>query len=110
MKRIFYGELGYLVGDRIAELLLEYGALLGEVDHTDIVSFRAYDAAGDLITASLSLGPATMISTESVELAQEDPPNGDTVQELQDRIDRIRGRHVGLPSDQLEGRSYIDDL
>lgn len=79
---------------RIAKLLLEFAAQLGKVDTTDTVTIPVA-RHGRVQEADLLLGPASQITlteNDDDELEGIEIPNvADVLQDLQQRLDRLRG-------------------
>jgi hypothetical protein len=93
MKRIAYAGGSFLTGDRIADAILDYAAVLarsGQSDHVRVPGFGNGDA---LLTFDLVLGPASQILAE---------PVGDPRAELED--DAVIGHLATLGRRARAGR------
>jgi hypothetical protein len=88
--------------DRIADLLMEYAAVLGRENTTDTVELPVA-RGGHVEQASILLGPASQITiTELHDEAEEQvrlPGVVEVVADLRRRIDRYSGEHTVVPED-----------
>jgi hypothetical protein len=91
--------------DRIAELLMEYAAVLGRAGTTDTVELPVA-RGGQSEKASILLGPASQITlTELHDEADEQlqlPGVDDVITDLQNRIDRYSGDRNVVAEDAPE--------
>jgi len=88
--------------DRIADLLMEYAAVLGRENTTDTIELPVA-RGGEVEQASILLGPASQITlTELHDEANEQtelPGVQEVVEDLKRRIDRYSGQHTVVPED-----------
>ncbi|POH67802.1 MULTISPECIES: hypothetical protein [Cryobacterium] len=75
MQEITFGGKSLLVGDAIAEALLEYAAFLASESRADTVQITAIDADGDEVTATFVLGPGTTMMAETTRTELPEPDN-----------------------------------
>jgi hypothetical protein len=91
--------------DRIAELLMEYAAVLGREGTTDTVDLPVARGGG-VEHASILLGPASQITLtelhDEAEAQVELPGVEDVVVDLQKRIDRYKGDHPVIAEEPPE--------
>jgi hypothetical protein len=77
MKQLRYGERSWLVGDTIADALLDHAAALARVEQAEHVVLNVLDINGTPERIEFLLGPATMMTAEPVPEEFEDPDNDD---------------------------------
>jgi len=75
MQHITFGGKSLLVGDAIAEALLEYAASLTSESRADTVRVAAIDEGGDEVTATFLLGPGTTMMAETASTKLPEPDN-----------------------------------
>jgi hypothetical protein len=85
MKQLRYGERTWLVGDAIADALLDHAAALARADLAEHVAIDVLDVNGMPERVEFLLGPATMMIAEPVPEEFEDPDNADV-----ERLMRVR--------------------
>jgi hypothetical protein len=61
MKHIMYAEKTLLIGDEVADLAVEYAAMLANHGKADTVTLHAFDADGDAIDATMLLNSGSNI-------------------------------------------------
>jgi len=66
VKQVNYDGDRYLVGDDLADALLQYTVLMARRDTADTVTIQALEPDGREGQVSLVLGPATMITASQV--------------------------------------------
>jgi hypothetical protein len=89
MKHVTVEEKTLLMGDDVADCLLEYSRLLGQDSQVDAVTVCAIGPDGNTVDVSILLNSATSLVIESTNSTIEAPPNDEAVRYLQGRIDRI---------------------
>jgi hypothetical protein len=89
MKHVMFAEKSLLMGDEVADCLLEYARLLAENSRADSVTIRAISPDGNTIDAAFLLNAATVMMIESTNSTVEPPGNEEAVKYMQDRIDQI---------------------
>jgi hypothetical protein len=90
VKHVTYSDKSLLVGDEVADLLIEYAAQLGRMNQTDTVTIRAIGADGNEVSASFLLNPSSILMVESASTTATEPENGLAEEYLQSRIDGLR--------------------
>jgi hypothetical protein len=93
MKQLRYGERTWLVGDTIADALLDHAAALARADLAEHVALNVLDINGMPERIEFLLGPATMMTAEPVPEEFEDPDNDDVELAM-----RARTVELGAPS------------
>jgi hypothetical protein len=89
MKHVMFAEKSLLMGDEVADCLLEYARLLAENSAADNVTIRAISPDGNTIDAALLLNASSVMMAESTNSTVEPPSNDEAVKYMQDRIDRL---------------------
>jgi hypothetical protein len=89
MKHVTLAEKSLLMGDDIADCLLEYSRLLGQDSQVDAVTVRAIGPDGNTVDVSILLNSGTTLVIESTNSTVEAPENHEAVRYVQSRIDRI---------------------
>lgn len=108
MKRIGYDGMGWMVGDTIGDLLMDYAVVLAKATRADSVHVVALDEQGDEHIVSLLLGPATMMTSEDHASATPAPENAEAEKHLRSLI-------AGSPiepsaREKYPSASYMDDF
>jgi len=88
MKNIVYGESTWLIGDAAADALLDYAVLMAQTGSADNVEAVVLGPDGNRETASLVLGPATMITAQTTRSELDEPDNSALMEYLRVRLER----------------------
>ena len=107
MKRIGYAERDFGTDDHLADLVLEYAALLARSNSADTVTIPGRFGTGEVEEISLLIGPASQITAWPVA----DEFGGDVRAATADLEGRIRrmSSSIGSSTDGL-GPARIDDF
>ncbi|MCP2635453.1 hypothetical protein K0817_002600 [Microbacterium sp. HD4P20] len=89
MKHVMYAEKSLLMGDDVADALLEYARLLAEGFHADTVTVRAIGADGNTVDAALLLTATSAMTVESTNSTVIPPDNAEAVRYLHGCIERL---------------------
>jgi hypothetical protein len=89
MKHLTMGEKGLLAGDEVADLLIEYAALLATHSRGDAVQVRALGEDGDEVVATFLLNQGTALMAETTRSSLSEPDNSEAVAYLRERIQRL---------------------
>jgi hypothetical protein len=89
MKHVTFGTKSLLMGDRAAETLLEYAALIAELGGGDTVDLRAVNADGNSVTASFLLDSGTPLMAETTVGDLPEPDNDEAVAYMTHEIAEI---------------------
>jgi len=90
MMHIRYAEQSLLLGDEVVDLMMEYAVLLAQHGSADRVQVAAIGTDGEPVTATLLLGPATIMVAETARAAFDEPDNGTAVESLTGKIDNLK--------------------
>lgn len=108
MKHVTFAEKS-LVGDDVADLLLEYAALMAANGHADTVNVRAFGADGQEVVATLLLNNGAPIMAETSHTSMVEPDNAEALEYMRERITLMTSpRLVGTLDDPLPPQA--DDL
>jgi hypothetical protein len=94
MKHITFGDKSLLVGDAVADALLEYAAALTNESHGDTVEVAAIGSDGDEVTATFLLGPGVTMMAETAHSNLPEPDNTAAIEYME----RARMRPLASPS------------
>ena len=89
MKQLRYGERTWLVGDAIADALLDHAAALARADLAEHVALDVLDINGMPDRVEFLLGPATMMTAEPVPEEFEDPDNAEVERSMRERTSKL---------------------
>jgi hypothetical protein len=111
VKHVTFADKSLLVGDEIADLLLEYAALLASNRIADTVEVHAFGADGDEVVAKLLLGESAPLMSETTHTSLPDPDNLESEVYVREQIERLTSTPRPVPVDQSElERDSSDDL
>jgi hypothetical protein len=102
MQHLTFADKSLLIGDDLAELILEYSALLGRIGSADSVRIHAIGADGDDVVAGLLLNEGTSLISETSRSSLPEPANDDAEAYLRERISRFdipSSTPFGLPDE-----------
>ncbi|WP_108251075.1 hypothetical protein [Planctomonas deserti] len=89
MKHLTYADKNLLVGDEVADLLLQYAARLASSGVADTVDVHAISSDGDEVTATFLLGEGAPLMTETTHSTVPEPDNTGAVQQITERMGRL---------------------
>jgi hypothetical protein len=110
MKHITYAEKSLLVGDRAADLALEYGAALATNGKADTINLHAFGADGDEVVATLLLDAGSNLMAETTHTSMEEPDNSEAEAYMQEHIALLSSPRTALPVDHAAMSQYDDQL
>jgi hypothetical protein len=110
MMRLTFVGKSLLVGDEVAELVLEYAAALIRSGGVDTVRLMAYGAGGDEVQAVLLLSQGACVMAETSNIDKPEPDNRDIVSYMRERLARCRAASFAFPLDhQPDSMSEFED-
>jgi hypothetical protein len=89
MKHITFADKSLLIGDEVADTLLEYAALLTREASGDTVQVAAISSDGDEVTASFLLGPGVSMMAETTHNSLPEPDNTAAVEYMKEAMMRV---------------------
>lgn len=106
MRHISYAETLFSTDDRVAELLLEYAALLARAGSADTVTVPGRVSTGNVEPVSVLIGPASQITAWG-----DDEPFGEEVSGvIADLEQRIRAATASIASSDEPDGPGLDDF
>jgi hypothetical protein len=99
MMHLTYAEKSLLVGDEVAELVIEYAAALARNGGADTVHIVAYGADSDKVVAVLLLGSGTPLMGESTHTDMPEPDNAEAIAYVRERLANITSPPAAQPVD-----------
>jgi hypothetical protein len=105
MKHLTMGEKSLLVGDEVADLLIEYAAVLATNSRGDSVKLHAVDGDGDEVIATFLLNQGITLMAETTNSSLPEPDNSETVAYLRERIERLTSppaAPMDAPADRID--------
>lgn len=97
MKHITYAEKSLLVGDAVADLLIEYAAALGTAQQADTVSLHAISSDGDEVDAMFLLGEGAPLMNETTTSTLPEPDNQTAETYIRERLQTLQSPNQGGP-------------
>ena len=110
MKHILIADKSMLVGDDLADVLIDYAAILGDTGHADSVTFTAYSPDGNEVEATFLLNSGSNIVIETTNSRLPEPDNESIVSYMQTRIDGFRYPQPVQPQETQAAESHDFDL
>ena len=89
MKHVTYAQKSLLVGDDVADLLLEYAALLANEGSADTVQVQAFGTDGGEVTATFMLSDGIDIMAETTTSPLPEPDNSEVLAYLRERVGHV---------------------
>jgi hypothetical protein len=86
MKHVTFAEKSLLVGDEVADLLMEYAALVSSSGNADTLDVRAFGADGQEVVATLLLDQGVPIIAETSHTSMIEPDNAEALEYMRERI------------------------
>lgn len=108
MKHITYSDKSVLIGDEIADLLIEYAAELTTKGEADTVFVHAVSSDGDEVEANFLIGPGAPLMSETTTSTLPEPDNGKTIEYIRERLQRLTSANQAGPLDAGGGDSAGD--
>ena len=99
MNLTFVGKT-LLVGDEVAELVVEYAATLARSGGADTVRLMAYGDSGDEVQALLLLSQGASVMAETSNTDKSEPDNGGIASYMRQRLARTGAASFALPLEQ----------
>ena len=109
MMHLTFADKSLLVGNEVADLLVEYSAVLAEAGQADSIAVNAYSSDGQKVTAKFALSEGAAILAETTQTDLPDPDNEEAESYLREQILSRRPRRPVSPSAEPSSTAY-DDL
>lgn len=108
MMHLTFADKSLLVGDEVADLILEYAALLARKGDADTVTVAAYGSDGDAVRAKFLLDEGAPVMVETTHSDLPEPDNGDTAMYIREQMMRRSSPPPVQPTDRTMPASYED--
>ncbi len=102
MRRIHYAGDTLLLGDDVADALMDYAARLARQDSAVTITIRALDDGGTEHAVDILVGPATMMTATHVDSDLPEPDNAAVVADLARRVSLLESPPAGQGVEQPE--------
>jgi hypothetical protein len=86
MKHVRFADKDFLVGNDIADAILEYAAVLGEMRSADSIDIVAVGPDGDEVEATLFLSTGVPLVAETTTSRLPEPDNAETLAYIEARL------------------------
>jgi hypothetical protein len=90
MKHVTYAEKTLLIGDEMADVLIEYAAQLASDGDADALDVRAVSGDGDEVMATFLVGAGAPLMAETTHSNLPEPDNAELVERVRADIARRR--------------------
>ena len=90
MKHLTYSNTSLYVGDEVAEVLLNYAAMLASNNQADTVELQVAETGGDEVLATLLLDGGTLLMTETTASAAPEPDNAKAIAYMKKRMTALK--------------------
>jgi hypothetical protein len=108
---VTFADKSLLVGDDVAELLIEYATAIADRGRADHVTIRAIGGDGNEVDIHLLLDAGTIIAAESTNSTANPPDNRENMEDLRRRLDQLvspPGPQVAAV--QISDRQWVDEF
>lgn len=109
VKHITFSNKNFIVGDEIADLMMEYAKELADRGRADTVSVAAIGSDGAQVTADFLFNGGTIISSETVDSQLPEPDNSEVEGAIRHRIDALVNPPQVRGEEQGERLSSVDE-
>jgi hypothetical protein len=106
MKHITFGDNSLLVGDDVADALLDYAAFLTTGAAGDTVEVHAISSDGDYVIASFLLGPGVTMMAETTHNKLPEPENTAAITYMNKATAHALVRPTAMPDDDVPLHEY----
>lgn len=107
MMHMTFADKSLLIGIDVADLLVDYSAVLAEAGQADSLTVNAYSSDGQKVTAKFALSEGAPIMAESTQTDLPDPDNSEAEAYLREQILSRSPRRPVAPS--AEPTSAVQD-
>jgi hypothetical protein len=109
MKHLTYADQSVLIGDKAADTLIRFSALLAEKGHADAVSLNAIGNEGAPIVASFVLGSGTNLMSATTSSTIPEPENDEGIEAMEQKIRLLLSPPLAEPeSDEWPAAEEFD--
>ncbi|HEY8589546.1 MAG TPA: hypothetical protein VIL55_08340 [Naasia sp.] len=108
MKHITYADKSILTGEDIADLLVDYAALLTNKGMGDSVTIKGFSDRGEDVEANMLLSEGAPILAETVHSSLPEPDNAEAVEYVRRRVMLLSNPPTVVPEDDKMPAAYED--
>jgi hypothetical protein len=108
MMHVTFSDKTLLVGDEIAQLLLEYAAALARTGGADTVRVQAYGADADKVVAMLLLDEGAPLMAETTHTDLPAPDNEEAAAYIRECMGVIATQHAAQPVEDADVIAHLD--
>lgn len=109
MKHVTFGQKSLLVGDEAADLLLKYGAALGQNATADTVSVNATSSDGDEVVATFLLNEGTTVMVETTHSSAPEPDNAEVIAYMTEHLRLLKNPPSAISESPNEQQRLKDE-
>ncbi len=110
MKQLYYGQAKFLVGDEVADTLLEYAAALAQHSSADTLVIRVLGPDGNEESTELLLTQSTMMTAVSTRSQLQEPDNIAAIVTMRERMSALAPMHQRVVADdQPPPQQFYDE-
>jgi hypothetical protein len=103
MMHVTFSDQTLLVGDEIAELVIEYAAALTRTGGADTVKLQAYGSDGDKVVATLLLDAGASLMSKTTHSDLPDPDNDEAAAYIRSHMAAVVASSTALPLLESDG-------
>jgi hypothetical protein len=108
MMHVTFSDQTLLVGDEIAELVIEYAAALTRTGGADTVKVQAYGSDGDKVVATLLLDSGASLMAKTTHSDLPDPDNTEAAAYIRRNLSAVSASSTALPLDDADAVARFD--
>jgi hypothetical protein len=108
MMHVTFSDQSLLVGDEIAELVIEYAAALTRTGGADTVKLQAYGSDGDKVVATLLLDAGATLMSKTTHSDLPDPDNDEAAAYIRSHMADVVTPSTALPLLDADGAASFE--
>jgi hypothetical protein len=108
MMNVTFSDQSLLMGDEIADLVIEYAAALTRTGGADTVKLQAYGSDGDKVEATLLLDAGAALMSRTTHSDLPDPDNSEAADYIRGRLQVALDSSTALPLDSADPLHHFD--
>lgn len=86
MRHVTYGDKRMLIGDEVADLLLDYAAQVARVGGGDSITMRAIDTDGNDVEVKFLLDAGATLMSQTATTSVREPDNSEAIAYIRERM------------------------
>ena len=108
MKHVTYGDKSVLVGDRAADLLVEYAAAIARRGDADHVTLSALGPDGHDVEVTFLLNVGATLVIETANTKQPEPENSAAEADMRRKLELLENPPSAKPVEPASGFDQLD--